>query len=352
MGNIDFFEASGANEVRIVTSPTYPIKVGLAYAINDYQSAYNGLLGGSDTNTGGTIPNATELHVGTLGGTSARLTGHIQFIRYYKKRLQDAKIQAITQLVSDVDANAYIVSLLSAGATVTPTQQEAINNFIKAEKAASRWTLHKRIYLPIWGVAAANAIDMVSLTSGTFVGNVTHNAGSVSTTAPTGHFLANATPASLGINQADASIWALVASGTHEFSGCGGTSNSRFLVGRVGSLNTAAIPSVTSAISGSVDTQGINMASRIGSDLSLFQRKASGWITPLTSTQADTTALPLFNPSFLGNFNNNGTVTNTRTTVGEYGSYGYGLGMTSVQAEAFSLALKSLFETATGKTLP
>jgi hypothetical protein len=283
--------------------------------------------------------------IGTIGM-------HIESIRYYKKRLQDAKIQAITQLVSDVDANAYIVSLLSAGATVTPTQQEAINNFIKAEKAASRWTLHKRIYLPIWGVAAANAIDMVSLTSGTFVGNVTHNAGSVSTTAPTGHFLANATPASLGINQADASIWALVASGTHEFSGCGGTSNSRFLVGRVGSLNTAAIPSVTSAISGSVDTQGINMASRIGSDLSLFQRKASGWITPLTSTQADTTALPLFNPSFLGNFNNNGTVTNTRTTVGEYGSYGYGLGMTSVQAEAFSLALKSLFETATGKTLP
>jgi hypothetical protein len=96
MGNIDFFEASGANEVRIVTSPTYPIKVGLAYAINDYQSAYNGLLGGSDTNTGGTIPNATELHVGTLGGTSARLTGHIQFIRYYKKRLPDAKLVTLT----------------------------------------------------------------------------------------------------------------------------------------------------------------------------------------------------------------------------------------------------------------
>jgi hypothetical protein len=94
--NIDFFEASGGNQVRIVTSPTYPIKLGLAYAINDYQSAYNGLLGGSDTNTGGTIPNATELHVGTLGGTSARLTGHIQFIRYFRKRLPNAKLQSLT----------------------------------------------------------------------------------------------------------------------------------------------------------------------------------------------------------------------------------------------------------------
>jgi hypothetical protein len=94
--NIDFFEVSGANEVRIVTSPTYPIKLGLAYAINDYQSAYDGLLGGSDTNTGGTIPNATELHVGTLGGTSSRLTGHIQFIRYFRKRLPNAKLQSLT----------------------------------------------------------------------------------------------------------------------------------------------------------------------------------------------------------------------------------------------------------------
>jgi hypothetical protein len=252
----------------------------------------------------------------------------------------------------DPDAEGYIDAVVAAGGTVSGGQKTAINTFIKGEKAASRWILQKRIYLPIWGVAAANAIDIVSLTSGTFVGNVTHNAGSVSTTAPTGHFLANATPASLGINQADASIWTLVVSGVHEFSGCGGASNSRFLIGRVGLTNTAAIPSTTSVLSGSVDTQGINMASRIGSDLSLFQRKASGWITPLTLTQANTTTLPLFNPTFLGNFNNNGAITNVRTTIGEYGSYGYGLGMTSAQAEAFSLALKSLFETATGKILP
>lgn len=94
--NIDFFEAAGAQEVRIVSSPTFPIKLGLAYAINDYQSAYNGSLGGSDTNTGGTIPDATALHIGSLGGSTGRLTGHIQSIRYYKKRLANAKLQSLT----------------------------------------------------------------------------------------------------------------------------------------------------------------------------------------------------------------------------------------------------------------
>jgi hypothetical protein len=94
--NIEFFEASGAQEIRIVTGATYPNKIGLAYAINDYQSAYNGVLGGVDTNTGGTIPNATELHIGNLGGVSGRLTGHISSIRYFRKRLSNQKLQTLT----------------------------------------------------------------------------------------------------------------------------------------------------------------------------------------------------------------------------------------------------------------
>jgi hypothetical protein len=94
--SIDFYEASGDQEIRIVSGPTYPIRIGLAYAINDYQSSYNGLLGGSDTNTGGTIPDATELHIGNLGGSSSRLTGHISQIRYYRKRLPNSKLQTFT----------------------------------------------------------------------------------------------------------------------------------------------------------------------------------------------------------------------------------------------------------------
>jgi hypothetical protein len=96
LSNIDFLEVSGGQEVRLATGITYPIKVGLAYAINDYQTSYNGLLGGFDTNTGGTIPDPNALHIGNLGGSAPRLTGHIASIRYFKKRLSNAKLQALT----------------------------------------------------------------------------------------------------------------------------------------------------------------------------------------------------------------------------------------------------------------
>jgi hypothetical protein len=94
--NISFLEISGVNVVGIATSATYPNTLCLAYAVNDYQSAYNGAISGSDNNTGGTIPNPSELHIGNLGGVADRFTGHIRFVRYFKKRLPNAKLQSLT----------------------------------------------------------------------------------------------------------------------------------------------------------------------------------------------------------------------------------------------------------------
>ena len=259
---------------------------------------------------------------------------------------------SLSSNVLDPDAGLYITALENVGTTASSLQRRELHAFFRREKSFGRWDLIKRFYLPIWGSAAANAICVKSLTSGTFVGNVTHNQGSISTTAPTGHFLANATPASLGINQADASMFNLLFAGIHEFSGCGGASNSRLLLGRVGGLNRSFIPSTASGVGTSPDSTGIFIGSRIGSELSLYQRRASGWIAPQTATTADTTALPLFAPVFLGNFSNNGSASTGRTTPGTFGAFGYGLGMTAAQAEAFSLSLKNLLEISTGLTLP
>ena len=77
---------------------------------------------------------------------------------------------------------AYIAALTAAGATVTAPQQAAISTFISGEIAAGRWDKHKRIYFPIWQLAAANAICMKSLTSGTFSGSITHGAKGVRVT--------------------------------------------------------------------------------------------------------------------------------------------------------------------------
>ena len=94
-GNTLFFEVSGAQERQISNSSTIPFKAGVAYAIDDYQGSFNGTLGGVDTNTGGTIPNATSLSIGNLNNGNF-LNGTISSIRYYKKRLPNAKLQTLT----------------------------------------------------------------------------------------------------------------------------------------------------------------------------------------------------------------------------------------------------------------
>jgi hypothetical protein len=50
--------------------------------------------------------------------------------------------------------------------------------------------------------------------------------------------------------------------------------------------------------------------------------------------------------------NNNGTVGTFSPTAARFGAYGMGLGLTAAHAESFSLALKNLWETSTGLTLP
>ena len=77
----------------------------------------------------------------------------------------------------DPDALAYISALTATGITVSESRNNAITTFIVSEKAAGRWDGIKRLYFPIWGVAAANAICMKSLTSCTFNGAFTHASG-------------------------------------------------------------------------------------------------------------------------------------------------------------------------------
>jgi len=68
----------------------------------------------------------------------------------------------------------YVAALRAAGATVTAPQQAALSSFISGEIAAGRWDGIKRLHLPVWQLAAANAICMKSLTSGTFFGSFNH----------------------------------------------------------------------------------------------------------------------------------------------------------------------------------
>jgi hypothetical protein len=68
-------------------------KLSYAYKLDDFSFAYAGTIVGTDTS--GTLPSPTTMQIGNRDGT-LQINGHLAAIRYYKKRLPNAKLQALT----------------------------------------------------------------------------------------------------------------------------------------------------------------------------------------------------------------------------------------------------------------
>ena len=259
----------------------------------------------------------------------------------------------------DPDAKAYINAVVAAGATVTSTQRTAINNFVKGEKAGSRWTLLNRLYLPIWGVAAPNAICMTSLTSGTFNGGVTHASGYVNSNGTTGYFLFDQAPASLGLTTSSGSVYALVTASSAFPASTplgrtqdGNNTRTGFL-GSGGILRTVQISSSVSPTYSDADSRCIVIGSRTSTTTtSAYTRKSTGFTTVINEVASSVGAVGTVQPMTYMAWNNNGTVSSFTPSTVQLGSYGMGLGMTSTQSENFSAGLKTLWETCTGFVLP
>jgi hypothetical protein len=70
-------------------------KIAYAYANANYGAARNGTLGAGAPNLA--VPTVNRIFIGSKGHNSSEyLNGHIASIRYYRKRLPDAKLQALT----------------------------------------------------------------------------------------------------------------------------------------------------------------------------------------------------------------------------------------------------------------
>ena len=264
----------------------------------------------------------------------------------------------------DPNAKAYINAVVAAGATVTSTQRTAINNFVKGEKAGSRWTLLKRLYLPIWGVAAPNAICMTSSTSGTFVGGVTHSSGYVTTNGSTGHFLSDASPGQAGCTLNGTGVYALytaaaslllVNSQTY-FGSQSSDAGTRIRLSG-GSAETARFSffgpyqGAFSSILTAGDQRGIQFLGRdTSTNRFIVLRQGSNLLSQnqTNTSSALNSTIPM---CWLAN-NNNGTVANYPATTARLGAAGMTEGMSQANAEAFTINLKTLWETCTGLTLP
>jgi len=253
----------------------------------------------------------------------------------------------------DVDAKAYINAIVSAGATVNSTQRTAINNFVKAEKASSRWDSIKRFYLPIWGIASPNAICMKSVTSGTFVNAPTMGAGFVKGNGFSSYFDTGANCVDLGITPGSSHIFALVKAKTNSiaFTTNIGVSQASRKILRLVRNNTTDEAAAGAQLNGGAGTgNGIFIASETATNSRyLAQRNLSGYASRVTSTTSNADQYPSANV-FSMSLSNNGTP--TQYSEAELGAFGFGLVIPSSAASDYTLNIKNLWETCTGLTIP
>jgi hypothetical protein len=244
--------------------------------------------------------------------------------------------------------------VVAAGATVSGTQRSAINTFVKTGKTDGWYSSLKRIYLPIWGVAAPNAICMTSLTSGTFVGGVTQGAGFVQGDNTTGYFNTSTALHSVGLNAKQGMIGVLSLDdlGTDNM-GCFVSTTRMLFVNGVGQMTSNIVSNATTTAALTGDFTGVLVASRTSATSHRIYRRntASGFTSGTENAALESLNLPNVAPFFAGGANNNGSVLRG-TATGKQGAYFFGDGLTSAQVTNFSLALKNLWEVTTGLTLP
>lgn len=262
----------------------------------------------------------------------------------------------VPPLVSlDADAAAYIALIEAAGAAPDAAQKTTISDFYVAAKAEGYYTSLKRLYLPIWGAAAANAIDMITGASGTFNGGVTHGAGFVQGNGSTGYFDFGVSPATLGLTTSSAMIGTLKKSASSVIGIPIGSSESTptnlFIVCiNDATLNTAnqnAGDSLSEAMS---PISGIILNNRTTNTvISRDRRITAGYSTAAGSTTAATLGPPIGNIYALAR-NNDGAAANHDNA--EYGLFVAATGLSQPNSQAFTTHAKNLWESCTGLTLP
>ena len=254
----------------------------------------------------------------------------------------------------DPSAKAYINAVVAAGATVNSTQRNAINTFYKTGKVDGWYSSLKRNYLPIWGVAAANAIDMIGLTSGTFVGTVTHGAGFVQGNGTTGYFDTGTSFSAQSLTSASGTIFALVKTADSRNQGAS-------MIGVISSANSQLIRQGTSSsiqarYTGSSQTlnggnfrDAILIVSSTSDSSRSFRRRSSIGAASL-ATSAGEAAFSVRTENVTAMARGGSLV--TELTNAELGAYGFGLGLSDVDSDGFTANLKTLWETCTGLALP
>lgn len=252
----------------------------------------------------------------------------------------------------------YIGAVESAGGIVSGTQKNAVDAFFKSGKKDGWISSMRRIYLPIWGLAAPNAVDMIANTSGTFSGTVTHAAGYVQGNGANGYFNSQ-TSSTTGFGWTAGSAFlgflctqADTRNDLRHF--CGYTTGTapRTCINQNASDLFGAHPinGIVAGASGAAIETGIVTLNANATNFRELRRRTSTSVSQIASNTATDTTSPVANNIFFMARNALGSSFNfTNARMGAF--YG-GSGMASEQCDLFSESLQNLWETCTGLTLP
>jgi hypothetical protein len=262
----------------------------------------------------------------------------------------------------DPDAAAYIALITAAGADLGLLNEEAITKKAISDSIIERkdlhiWELERRTYMPIWGIAAANAICMRSLTSGTFVGGVTHGAGFVQGNGTTGYLKCGVVANSLTATDFGAFFVTLQGgSSVKPFMGASQSdppstrlqvSNWDVILGHLFDVTNVSGGRLTSPPL--FGTTGIHSYGMSATTQRARRRNQAGIDYTNTRTPGSLGILPAHELFFMAN-----NLEGVPSSFGDarLGSFGITRYLTSAQDEAFTGNLKILFETCTGLSLP
>lgn len=259
-------------------------------------------------------------------------------------------------------AAAYINAVTDAGASVTATQRQAINTFIKTGISEGWGANIRRLYLPIWGLAAPNAIDLITTTSGTFVGGVTHGDGFVQGNGSTGYFNTGATQGACSISASSGYYFALLKqAATGSFRAMLGTSAGATMSMILTAPSTSQIQAdhygntTGRLFSSSTTPNGIISFSRFGGDRTIWRRSSSSR-TAIAGPTAGADVGSNGNANIFALASNNSVVSGGQSPVGlsnaQLGAVCLGVGVSNDDDSKITSAAKTLWETCTGLSLP
>jgi len=263
----------------------------------------------------------------------------------------------------DPDAVAWIDAVIAAGGTLydsAAATKQLASDYFTALKTDSTGNLHAllgRDYHPVWQVAAANAICAKSLTSGTFVGTVTHGVGFVQGDGSTGYFNTGISPNSLGLSPSSAMFGCVLttspsATGMRTF-GCQTgtasldtfeTTSEELRTGSYGVVFNASLPA------GFARTSGIILNSRQSlTSCKLIVRQSSGVFVSAEQTAAASGSI---SDSLVGMARNSGGAITAFSNGRHAGFFAGGTNVNHAMSEKFTLIRKQFYEALTGLTIP